>query len=70
MQRKKGRQQWKEALKRRLQTCPRCGQVWFVLGLRENEEYTCQTCRHRFLTSRDDATSATQARAVGGFHQQ
>jgi ribosomal protein S27AE len=42
-------QQWEEAMKQHLQTCPQCGQVWLVFGLRENETYTCGTCRHRFI---------------------
>jgi hypothetical protein len=64
MQRKKEGQSRKEALKRHLQTCPRCGQVWLVFGLEENEEYTCQTCRYRFLISSTEDTIATRARVA------
>jgi hypothetical protein len=35
-----------------------------VFGMKENEEYTCQTCRNRFHISRTDAASATQACAT------
>jgi hypothetical protein len=48
MYQEKETQHREEALKRYCQTCPQCGQAWLVFGLRENEAYTCQTCRHRF----------------------
>jgi uncharacterized paraquat-inducible protein A len=48
MHQKKEHQQWEEALRQHCQTCPQCGQAWLIFGLRENEAYTCRTCRHRF----------------------
>jgi hypothetical protein len=60
MHQEKSNQQWEEAMKQHFQTCPQCGQVWLVFGLRENEAYTCRTCRHRFIimhTYRSDATA-------------
>jgi Zn-finger nucleic acid-binding protein len=58
MHQEKDDQQWEEALKQHFQTCPQCGQVWLVFGLLENEEYTCQTCRHCFSILRAYCTDA------------
>jgi hypothetical protein len=49
MDQEKNTQQWEEAWRRHFRTCPQCGQVWLVFGLRENEAYTCRTCHHRFI---------------------
>jgi transcription elongation factor Elf1 len=28
--------------------CPRCSEVWLVVGARENDAYVCKGCGHRF----------------------
>jgi uncharacterized protein (DUF983 family) len=48
MHQEKETQHWEEALRRQFQTCPQCGQAWLAFGLRENEDYTCRACSHRF----------------------
>ena len=47
--RKKGRESWAEVLRRKLVECPRCSQVWLVVGARENESYICKDCGYSFV---------------------
>lgn len=40
---------WTEILRRRLVECPRCSEVWLVVGARENDCYICKDCEHSFV---------------------
>ena len=44
----KGRESWLGKLRRWLVECPRCAEVWLVVGARENERHVCKDCGHRF----------------------
>ena len=61
MQDEKDRHQLNETIEECFQACPKCGQIWVVFGLQENEEYTCQSCRHRFFFSLAAAADAIQS---------
>jgi len=39
---------WLEMLKRWLVECPRCTQLWLVVGARQNDQYICKDCGHSF----------------------
>jgi hypothetical protein len=45
--RKEG-ENWLGILRRWLVECPRCEEVWLVVGARENDTYVCKGCGHRF----------------------
>lgn len=45
---KKAGESWLEILKRWLVECPRCTQVWLVVGAQENDHYVCKDCGHGF----------------------
>ena len=47
--RKRGRERWTEMLRRWLVECPRCSEVWLVVGARENDGYICKDCGHGFV---------------------
>ena len=47
--RKRGRENWAEMLRRWLVECPRCSEVWLVVGARENDRYICKDCGHSFV---------------------
>jgi transposase-like protein len=49
--RKKERESWAEMLRRWLVECPRCSEVWLIVGARENERYICKDCGHKFVIS-------------------
>lgn len=36
-------------LRRRLVECPRCAEVWLVVGARENGRHVCKGCGHAFV---------------------
>ena len=45
---KKDGERWFEALRRWLVTCPQCSEIRLVVGARENDQYVCKDCGHRF----------------------
>jgi transposase-like protein len=47
--RKRRRENWAEMLRRWLVECPRCSEVWLVVGARENDRYICKDCGHTFI---------------------
>ncbi len=47
--RKRGSENWAEMLRRWLVECPRCSEVWLVVGARENDRYICKDCGHTFV---------------------
>jgi DNA-directed RNA polymerase subunit RPC12/RpoP len=46
--RKKRAQGWLEILRRWLVQCPECSEACLAVGVRENDEYVCRNCGHRF----------------------
>ena len=48
--RRKG-ESWPAMLRRWLVECPRCTQVWLVVGARENDRHVCKDCGHGFVVS-------------------
>ena len=63
---KKAGESWLEILRRRLVECPRCAEVWLVVGARENDRYVCKGCGHGFaisfmVTPKDDLTTSIVA---------
>lgn len=40
---------WSEILRRWFVECPRCAEVWLVVGARENEQHVCKGCGHGFV---------------------
>lgn len=47
--RKAGREGWAQILHRWLVECPRCLEVWLIIGARENDSHICKDCGHRFI---------------------
>ena len=45
---KKRGERWSEVLRRWLVKCPQCSEVRLVVGARENDQYVCKDCGHRF----------------------
>lgn len=43
---------WPAMLRRWLVECPRCAQVWLVVGARESERHVCKDCGHGFVLGR------------------
>ena len=48
--RRKG-ESWPAILRRWLVECPRCSQVWLVVGAREKDRHVCKDCGHGFVVS-------------------
>ena len=42
---------WPAMLRRWLVECPRCAQVWLVVGARENDRHVCKSCGHGFVVT-------------------
>jgi|GEM_PF-1662446 len=61
--RRKG-ESWPAMLRRWLIECPRCLQVWLVVGARENDRHVCKDCGHGFVVSLP-ATRDGRLAAVG-----
>ena len=40
---------WLEALCRWIVECPRCAQVWLVVGARDTDGHVCKACGHGFI---------------------
>lgn len=40
---------WPEMLRRWFVRCPRCAEVWLVVGAREGERHLCKGCGHGFV---------------------
>jgi hypothetical protein len=55
---------WPAMLRRWLVECPRCTQVWLVVGARENDRHVCKDCGHGFIVSLPAALDVKPA-AVG-----
>ena len=45
---KKPGERWSEVLRRWLVKCPQCSEIRLVVGARENDQYVCKDCGHRF----------------------
>jgi transposase-like protein len=45
---KKQQESWRQILRRSLVQCPRCSEVWLVVGAQENDRYVCKDCGHAF----------------------
>ena len=45
---KKRGERWAEVLRRWVVKCPQCLEVRLVVGARENDQYVCKDCGHRF----------------------
>jgi transposase-like protein len=56
-------ERWPAMLRRWLVECPRCAEVWLVVGARENDRHVCKDCGHgfvvRFSTTRGGRSSIT-----------
>jgi hypothetical protein len=55
---------WPAMLRRGLIECPRCAQVWLVVGACENDRHVCKDCGHGFVVSLP-ATRDGRPAAVG-----
>ncbi len=40
---------WPEMLRRWFVRCPRCAEVWLVVGAREDDRHVCKGCGHGFV---------------------
>ena len=40
---------WPEILRRWFVRCPRCAEVWLVVGAREDDGHMCKGCGHGFV---------------------
>jgi hypothetical protein len=45
---KRADESWSKILRRWLVECPRCSEVWLVVGARENDRHLCKGCGHSF----------------------
>lgn len=54
------RESWAEMLRRWLVECPRCSEVWLVVGARENDCYICKDCGHAFVIKLSGAANGRQ----------
>jgi ribosomal protein S27AE len=43
------KESWPAMLRRWLVECPRCAEVWLVVGARENDRHVCKDCGHGFV---------------------
>lgn len=48
---RQGGASWPAMLRRWLVACPRCAQVWLVVGARENDRHVCKDCGHAFVVT-------------------
>ena len=58
---KKQGERWFEVLRRWLVQCPQCSEVRLVVGVREDDEYVCKNCGHRFNIKFSEATKNVSA---------
>jgi transposase-like protein len=69
--RRKGEESRAEMLRRWLVECPRCSEVWLVVGARENDRYICKDCGHRFVISFSGVANDSQSdSALPAGHQE
>ncbi len=47
--RKGAREDWLEMLRQWLVQCPRCSEVWLVVGVKEKDRYVCKDCGNSFV---------------------
>lgn len=40
---------WPEILRRWFVRCPRCSEVWLVVGARDDDRHVCKGCGHGFV---------------------
>ncbi len=52
---------WPAMLRSWLVECPRCSQVWLVVGARENDRHVCKDCGHGFVVSLPATRDGRQA---------
>ena len=45
---KKPGESWLQILHRWLVRCPKCNEIWVVVGAHENDQYVCKNCGHEF----------------------
>lgn len=41
---------WRQVFRDSTYRCPQCGQIWLLMGMRDNETYTCRSCGCSFAT--------------------
>ncbi len=46
---RRGGESWSKILRRWFVECPRCAEVWLVVGARENDRHVCKGCGHSFV---------------------
>lgn len=59
---------WPEILRRWFVRCPRCAEVWLVVGVREDDRHLCKGCGHGFrirLSNEQAGDTPTPPRAAG-----
>ena len=57
---------WPAMLRRWLVECPRCAQVWLVVGAKGNERHVCKDCGHGFVPGHPEAGGARPAKERSG----
>lgn len=63
---KRGKESWAAMLRRWLVKCPRCSEVWLVIGAREKEGHICKDCGHSFIIRLTDAPKDSQSNSALG----
>ena len=53
--RRRRAERWPAMLRRWLVECPRCAEVWLVVGARENDGHVCKDCGHSFVVKFSEA---------------
>jgi len=59
---------WPEILRRWFVRCPRCSEVWLVVGARDDDRHVCKGCGHGFvirLTAEQAGDTPTPKGAAG-----
>jgi hypothetical protein len=60
-ERKRKRDGWLDILRRWLVECPRCTEVWLIVGARDNDMHVCKECGHSFAIKLSVTTGESKA---------
>ncbi len=62
MHHEENKKDWLEALKRKTQTCPHCGQRWLIIGGQNNQKHPCRACGQYFILKQGLSLAAQEPR--------